>query len=397
MFSSLKIKEFRIYWFGMVVSLVGTWMQQMAQSWLVFELTNSGFFLGVVGFFSSIPIFLFSLFGGAIADKYPKRNLLIITQVLFMASSLILGLLTSLKMVTVTQIIIIALANGLIMAFDAPTRQSIVMELVGKNNIANAIALNSAAFNSARIIGPALAGIFVSLIGIEGCFYANGISFLAVIFALFLIHPRQTKLNNNNVLADLLAVKNFILTNRNIRNFIYIVSIASLFGTGHLILMPIFADNVFRAGAFGLGVMMSFNGVGALLGAFILAALSNYKYKGKLLVLASIGFSAFLFLFGLSTNFLLSCFLLGLVGFSSVLAVSLINTLLQINVPDELRGRVLSVFMIAFAGFLPFGNLFSGLAAQFLGAQISVLIGASLCFLLFIWLFISNKELKRFS
>mgnify|MGYP001574438469 FL=1 len=186
MFSSLKVKNFRVYWFGMFVSLIGTWIQIVAQSWLVFQLTNSAFLLGVVGFLSSIPVFLLSLFGGVLADRLNKRNILIATQSAFMLLAFLLAALTQMKLVTPYQIMFIALLNGVVMAFDAPSRQAMVVELVGKDYLFNAIALNSIAFNSSRIIGPALAGVLVATIGMSGCFYINGISFLHLIIALFL-------------------------------------------------------------------------------------------------------------------------------------------------------------------------------------------------------------------
>ncbi len=187
MFSSLKIRNFRLYWFGMLLSLVGTWIQTVAQSWLVFQLTNSAFLLGLAGFLGLFPVFLFSLFGGVAADRVNKRVILLFTQNAFMVLAFILAIMTHLKIITPVQIMIIALLNGVVMAFDAPARQSVVVELAGKQHLLNAIALNSAAFNSARIIGPALAGLLIAGVGMSGCFYINGISFLAVIFALVLI------------------------------------------------------------------------------------------------------------------------------------------------------------------------------------------------------------------
>src|SRR3989338_1590012 len=187
MFSSLKFKNFRIYWFGMFVSLIGTWIQYTAQSWLTFELTKSAFLLGVVGFLSSIPVFLLSLFAGVLADRVNKRNILIATQVAFMLLAFLLAVLTQMKTITAFQIMVIALLNGIVMAFDAPSRQAVVVELVGREHVFNAVALNSVSFNSSRLIGPALAGVLVATIGMSGCFYINGISFFAVIIALFLI------------------------------------------------------------------------------------------------------------------------------------------------------------------------------------------------------------------
>jgi len=381
MFSSLSVRNFRIYWFGMFVSLIGTWIQVVAQSWLVFELTKSAFLLGVVGFLSSIPVFLLSLFGGVLADRRNKRNILIATQTTFMFLAFLLAVLTQMKIITPGEIMFIALLNGVVMAFDAPSRQAVVVELVGKDNLFNAIALNSVAFNSSRIIGPALAGVLVAVIGMSGCFYLNGISFLAVIIALFLIktrnHSRGDK--NNTALKDLKDGLIFVKNNRLILALIAVVGIVSLFGIAYVILMPIFANEVLKVGARGLGVLMSSSGLGALAGALLLARLGDFKYKGKLLFLSSMVFSLSLILFSLSKIYLLSIITLMFIGCSSVTAIAIINTILQTRVSDEYRGRVMSVFMLTFAGMMPFGNLISGSLAQAFGVSFAVLVNGIIC------------------
>ena len=381
MFSSLQVRNFRTYWFGMFISLIGTWIQQVALSWLVFQLTNSAFLLGIVGFLSSIPVFLLSLFGGVLADRLNKRNILILTQTIFMLLAFILAVLTQMKLVTVTQIMVIAVLNGIVMSFDAPTRQAVVVELVGKKHLFNAIALNSVAFNSSRIIGPALAGIFVATIGMSGCFYINGASFLAVIIALWTI-----KINNkvreggqNTAFKDIKEGLVFIKNNPLILALISIVGVFSLFGVAHIILMPIFANNILKAGVKGLGVLMSSAGFGALIGALILARLGDFSYKGKFLTVSTFLFSISLIVFSLSKIYLLSIIALAFVGGTSVSTIALINTLLQLKVEDKFRGRVMSVFMITFAGFMPFGNLLAGVLAQRLGVSYTVLLGGIIC------------------
>jgi MFS family permease len=381
MFSSLSVRNFRIYWFGMFVSLIGTWIQAVAQSWLVFELTKSAFLLGVVGFLSSIPVFLLSLFGGVVADRMNKRNILIATQTAFMFLAFLLAVLTQMKLITPQEIMFIALLNGVVMAFDAPSRQAVVVELVGKENLFNAIALNSVAFNSSRIIGPALAGVLVAVIGMSGCFYLNGISFLAVIIALFLIKTRNRSRGdkNNTALKDLKDGLIFVKNNRLILALIAMVGIVSLFGVAYVILMPIFADEVLKVGARGLAVLMSSAGLGALIGALLLARLGDFKYKGKFLFLSSLVFSLSLVLFSLSKIYLLSILTLIFIGCSSVTAIAIINTILQTRVSDEYRGRVMSVFMLTFAGMMPFGNLISGTLAQAFGVSFAVLINGIIC------------------
>ena len=389
MFSSLSVRNFRIYWMGMLISLVGSWIQGVAQSWLVFELTRSAFLLGLVGFLGSLPLFFFSLLGGAYADRISKRRIILFTQHAFMVLAFVLALLTYLKLIKPWHIMLIAVLNGVVMAFDAPSRQAMVVELVGKRHLLNAIALNSAAFNSARIIGPAIAGILVSVIGMSGCFFLNGISFLAVIIALMLIKPDYTpRADNKGVFVkDILEGLRFIRRNSTILILIVIVGIISLFGLSYVILMPVFADQVFKVGARGLGVLMSATGLGALVAALVLARLGDFQYKGRLLSVSCLVFSVFLVLFSLSRVYAFSLVALAVIGWSSVTATSIINTLLQSNVPDAFRGRVMSGFMFTFAGIMPFGSLLGGVLAQFFGVAFAVMASGIVCTVSFICIF----------
>ncbi|MFA5410985.1 MAG: MFS transporter [Candidatus Omnitrophota bacterium] len=386
MFSSLKIKNFRIYWIGMFVSLVGTWIQIVAQSWLVFQLTGSVFLLGLTGFLGSIPVFLLSLFGGVVADRVNKKTILLFTQNAFMVLAFILAVLIQLKQVTPWQIMLIAALNGIVMAFDAPSRQAVVVELAGRENLLNAIALNSAAFNSARIIGPALAAILVASIGMSGCFYVNGISFFAVIIALLLIKlnhaPRRG--NKTHPGQDLIEGLRFIKNSRTMLILIGIVGITSLFGISYVALMPVFAEEILKVGVKGLGALMSASGLGALLAALGLASLGDFRYKGRLLFISLMTFSLSLAVFSLSRVYLLSLAAITCVGWASVMAIGLINTLLQSLAPDEFRGRVMSVFMFTFAGMMPLGNLIAGAMASAFGVSLTVMLGSILCGLFFI-------------
>ena len=397
MFSSLKVKNFRVYWFGMFVSLIGTWIQIVAQSWLVFQLTNSAFLLGVVGFLSSIPVFLLSLFGGVLADRLNKRNILIATQSAFMLLAFLLAALTQMKLVTPYQIMFIALLNGVVMAFDAPSRQAMVVELVGKDYLFNAIALNSIAFNSSRIIGPALAGVLVATIGMSGCFYINGISFLPLIIALFFIRVNRYTASdkNNTVWRDLKEGLIFIRNNRLILVLITMTGVVSLFGIAYVIFMPIFANDILKVGVQGLAMLMSSAGLGALLAALLLARLGDFKYKGKLLVLASFIFSLSLVLFSLSKIYLLSLIALLFIGGSSVTAIALINTILQTKVPNEFMGRVMGVYMLTFFGILPFGNLIAGSLAEALGISFTIMLSGIICGLFFAIINIIYPEIRN--
>lgn len=370
----------------MFVSLIGTWIQAVAQSWLVFQLTNSAFLLGVVGFLSSIPVFLLSLFGGVVADRMNKRNILIFTQSAFMLLAFLLAILTQMRLITPAQIMFIAVLNGIVMAFDAPSRQAVVVELASKEYLFNAIALNSIAFNSSRIIGPALCAILISIIGMSGCFYINGISFLAVIAALLFIkipaYPRKNI--NHPFIEDLRGGIRFIRSNRPILILIMMVGITSLFGVSYLILMPIFANDILGIGVKGLGVLMSAAGIGALIAGLILARMGDFKYKGKFLIFSSLVFSLSLILFSFSKIYLFSLIILVLLGWASVSTTALINALLQRLVPDEVRGRVMSAFMLTFAGMMPFGNLLAGGLTQIWGVSLTVFMGGAVCAVFFI-------------
>lgn len=396
MFSSLKLKTFRIYWVGMFISLIGTWVQIIAQSWLVFQLTSSAFLLGLVGFLSYMPVFFLSLFGGVAADRFNRRSILILTQFSFMFLAFVLAFLTQVRLITPHQIMFIAVLNGIIMAFDGPSRQAIIVELVDKKNLLNAIALNSVAFNSSRIIGPVLAGILIAIIGMSGCFYVNAISFIPMVAALILIRINNKSFGNknNNPIKDLFAGLAAIKNNRVILILIIMVGISSLFGVSYIILMPVFANDILKAGVKGLGFLMSFSGIGALVGALTLATLGDFKYKGRFLVISTLIFSFSLILLSLSKDYKLSFISLVLVGASSVTAIALINTILQGIVSDEIRGRVMSAFMFTFAGFMPFGNLLSGSIAHAWGVSQALMINGIVCAASFVVINILYPEIR---
>ena len=301
-----------------------------------------------------------------------------------MLLAFLLAVLTQFKFITPTQIMFIALLNGVIMAFDAPARQSIVVELVGKEHLFNAIALNSVAFNSSRIIGPAISGVLISIIGMSGCFYLNGLSFLAVIIALFYIKFTKSAIrNHNSAFRDIGAGLVFVSGQRLILALMSVVAAMSLFGVSYIILMPVFASHVLGVGVRGLGVLMSSTGLGALAGALGLARLGDFKFKGRLLIWSIFLFSISLIAFALSKDYRISIFALIFVGASSVIPIALVNTLLQVNIPDEFRGRVMSLFMITFAGMVPFGNLISGTLAQSWGVSAALFFCGLVCLVLF--------------
>lgn len=370
----------------MFISLIGTWIQMTAQSWLVFHLTDSVFLLGVVGFLSVIPVFLLSLFGGVAADRVNKKVILLLTQSAFMLLAFILAVLVQTERISTYQIMCIAVLDGIVMAFDAPSRQAVVAELVDRGQLPNAIALNSAAFNSSRILGPMFAALLISGIGMSGCFYLNGVSFLAVIFALLLIKVKEApgQVKRRVFWHDLVEGLRFVRANRLILILVAMVGVTSLFGISYTILMPVFAEDVLHVGVRGLGSLMSAAGVGALTAALILARLGDFRRKGRMLLASSLVFSFSLMVFAFSKIFALSLAALVMIGWASVTAVSLINTLLQHHVPDEFRGRLMSIFMCTFAGFMPFGNLIAGSLSAAWGVSVTVFFSGAVCAVFFI-------------
>lgn len=396
MFSSLKIRNFRIYWLGMLISLIGSWVQITAQAWLVFDLTRSSFLLGIVGFSSYIPIFALSLFGGVAADRFSKRGILLVTQVGLMALAFVLGILVVAEKAAVWNIVLISLLNGSFMAFDGPARQAYIIELTGREHILNAVALNSAAFNSARIIGPALAGILIASVGMAGCFFVNAVSFLAAIAALAIIRAAGSRgvRQNKHIFVELWEGLNFIRGHRLILALMIIVAVSSLFGFSYVILMPVFADSVFAKGVGGLGTLMSSAGFGALIAALTIAGLGDFKGKGKLLMASAVVFSLALFAFSFTRIYWLSLLLICLAGWGGVSTMALVNTLLQINVPDSFRGRVMGLFMLTFAGMVPFGNLLAGSVAQLAGASVTLAIGAGICLAFFLFVNIMFPKIR---
>ncbi len=397
MFASLKVREFRIFWFSMLASLVGTWVQSMAQSWLVFRLTHSAFLLGLVGFLTYIPISVFSLPAGVLADRKIKRNILIVTQTSFALLAFTLAILVQKDLIRVWQILLIAFLSGLAMSIDAPTRQAMVVELVGKQHLFNAIVLNSAAFNSARLIGPALAGVLIAIIGVSGCFYINALSYIPVIAALFFIRPASLAANgtNNSFLFDIKNAVRFIKNEHFLVALLCISALFSLFGAAYVVLMPIFAQDLLHSGAKGLAILMSANGAGALVGVLNLARMKHTAPKLLILKFCVIMFFVSIMVFSMSGNLLLSVLTLFLVGFCGSSGMSIINTLLQLNVPDEYRGRLMGVFVMTFTGLMPFGNLLAGSMAHFFGAPLVVFSGGFISLIFYI--LVSKKYLSAVS
>jgi MFS family permease len=393
-FSSLSYRSFRLYWFGQVISLTGTWMHSAAQGWLVLELTDSPFYLGLVGAASSLPAILFALAGGVAADRFSKRKILITSQFVLMFFALFLAILVTTGLVTVWHVIVIAFCVGSMRAFDIPSRQSFFIEMVGKKDLLNAIALNSAAFNGSRIIGPSIAGFLIGSFGIAACFYMNSLSFLAAIVGLLLIRievPEKKEGDRKGVQEELKEGIKYVFNEPKVYVLLMFVGIIGLFGLPYISFLPVYARDILKTGATGLGILMSFAGAGAFTGAVTLALKGDFSKKGRLLAVSGVIFSVALLVFSISRDAWLSYTMLFLVGWGAVSQISTANSMLQLAVPDRLRGRVMSAFTMVFLGTATLGNFAIGSFAHYIGTQTAMITGACIC-LTGTLLLLSNKS-----
>ncbi len=377
-FAALKYPNYRLWFMGQLASLVGTWMQSTAQGFLIFQLTNSPAYLGYVGFASGIPTWLLMLYGGVVADRIHRRTLLVITQVSMMLLAFVLAFLTFTGHVQPWHIIVLAFLLGIANAFDAPARQAFVMELVDREDMTNAIALNSTMFQSATVVGPAVAGVTYAALGAAACFTVNGLSFLAVIAALLMMRFEETRVRARatSALHDLREGVRYVLHHSTIRTLISVIGIASLFGMGYVTLFPAWAVVVLHGDATTNGLLQSARGAGALLGALMIASLGRFKFKGKLLTLGTFFFPLMLIVFSFITWLPLSLLSLVAVGWGFMIVANMANTLVQTQVSDELRGRVMGVYSLVFFGLMPLGALWAGAVAQWISEPVAVIVGA---------------------
>jgi MFS family permease len=374
------LRDFRLFWSGQLISLSGTWMQSVAQGWLVYSLTKSPFYLGMVAAAGSFPILLFTLFGGIVADRFRKRNLLIATQTLSIIPALLFGILTQTHLITVWQIALLAAVLGTVNAFDVPARQSFVIELVGKNNLTNAIALNSAAFHGARMIGPVIAGVTIAYIGLPACFYLNALSFIAVIIALSKIKIYgEIAETSDGIMRNLTEGIRYMKSDSDIFRTITMLAIFSLIGMPFITLLPIFAVEVLKTGPEGFGFLMGATGVGALTAALFLAFKGDIKEKNRFLSISALTFSFLLLGFSISKNFPLSMIILVFIGWSLVSFFATANSFIQLTVPDNLRGRAMSVYTFVFLGAAPIGNSLIGTIADYIGTTTVVSLSSIIC------------------
>jgi MFS family permease len=379
-FRALRHRNFQLFFAGQFVSLIGTWMQSVAQSWLVYKLTGSVVLLGLVGFSGQIPVFLLAPFGGAAADRYNRHKILIFTQSCAMIFAFILATLTLRGNIQVWHLFVIAACFGTANAFDIPARQAFAVDMVGREDLINAIALNSSMFNGARIVGPAIAGILVAAVGEGWCFLSNAVSYIAVLTGLLLMKIKpEVRPRTGSTLSNIVEGFTFVAKTKPIRALLLLLGLISLVGMPYAVLMPIFADKILGGGSAGLGLLMGASGIGALIAALSLATRSKVFGLGRWVAFASTGLGISLILFSFSRTFWLSALLLVPVGFSMMIQMSSSNTLVQAMVPDALRGRVMSVYSMMFMGMAPFGALLAGTLAGYLGAPYTVMLGGSVC------------------
>jgi len=382
-FRALKHRNFQLFFAGQLVSLIGTWMQSTAQLWLVYRMTNSPALLGILGFASQIPILFLASLGGYVGDRYNRHRGVVWTQTTAMILSFVLAALTLIGAVRVWEIILIAFFAGIVNAFDVPIRQAFLVQMVGKEDLPNAIALNSSIFNGARIVGPALAGFAIAWIGEGWCFFLNGISFLAVIIALLMMRldkfePRASK---GSPLQNFVQGFRFAMSDRPIRSALLLLSLMSLLGMQYSVFMPIFARDILHGGPSRLGLLMSFAGVGAIAGALHFAGRTDYKGLVEWIAATSTTCSLGIVLFSQSRVYWLSAVALLAVGFSATSQMAATNTMVQGRVPDELRGRIMAVYATMVMGVQPLGALIAGGVAKRIGAPHALTAFGTICFL----------------
>lgn len=381
-FRTLSYRNYRLFFIGNGISLIGTWMQQVAISWLVYRLTGSALLLGVIAFASLFPGFILTPFTGLLSDIWNRQRILLVSQVLFMLQAAILAFLVMTDLVVVWQIVLLSVFLGLVSAFDIPARQSFVIEIIGKReDLGGAIALNSALFNGARLIGPSLAGIVIAVVGEGICFLLNALSYLAVITTLLLmkVEPALRSGSKTNFRQELNAGFTYAFGFLPIRALILLLSLVSLMGMPFAVLLPVFAKDIFHGGPHTLGFLTAATGGGSLFGAVYLASRKTLLGMGRIVPLAAGLFGGGLVLFSLSPVLWVSLLLLMIVGCGAMVQLALTNTILQTIVDDNMRGRVMGFFAMSFMGMTPLGSLLAGVLADRIGAPRTLMIGGLCC------------------
>lgn len=400
---ALRHRNFRLFFTGQSISLIGTWMTRVATSWLVYRLTGSALLLGTVSFAGQIPTFLLAPFAGVLVDRVNRRKLLVWTQVLAGIQSLALATLTLEKIITIHEIIALSVFQGLINAFDMPGRQSFLVQMVSggsgkpdKQDLSNAIALNSSIVNVARLIGPAIAGIVIAAVGEGYCFAIDGVSYIAVVASLLMMRVPASTITRatTSMLEQLREGWTYVIHFRPIRTILSLFALLSLMGMPFMVLMPIFASQVLHGGAHTLGYLMGASGVGALISAISLALRKSVRGLTTMIQIAAVMFGSGLILFGLSHYLVLSLLLMIVVGFGMMQGLAASNTVIQTLVPEDKRGRVMSYYTMAFVGMAPFGSLLAGALAHRFGASHAVIITGTFCLIGAAWFTTQLKSVR---
>ena len=402
MFRAFSHRNYRLFWTGAFLSNVGTWMQAVAQGWLVLQLTNSPFWLGLDAFMATVPAFIFTLLGGVFADLIDRRRLLLYTQVVAGLAALGLAALVATAVVDRWMVLGFSFVTGCCMALASPSYLAMTYDLVGREDLANAIALNSTQFQLSRVVGPALAGVAFRVFGLAGCFFANGLSFIAVVAALWMVRTEHhsnvathSVKDRKALWRDLIEGFSYVRNRPRVSSLLLLGAVNSLFGAPYFSMVPVFARDIFHLGETGLALMMGTAGVGAFMGALLVAYLGDFKRKGWFVLGGAITFGLCITGFALSPRLSLSLiFLLGL-GFALVVSVALTNTLLQKLVTDQMRGRVMSMFILSFMGTMPIGNILAGSASSSFGPQRTLAVGGFVVTIVATGVAIFNKRLRE--
>lgn len=396
-FRSLRHRNFRIYYLGQLVSLNGTWMQSVAQAWLIYRLTESGFMLGLVGALTLFPNLLFGIYGGWLADRVARQKLLIIAHTLAMLQALVLGILTVGGWVMPWHILLLAFALGLVQAVETPVRQSIIAQLVEREDLPNAIALNSSMFHLARFIGPAMAGVLVALVGEGPVFLINAVTFIAIIFSLFSLQMPVMPVGRTNKggLSGIWSGFHHAWGHKLTRSLLAMVATVSLLGGSAMVLMPIFVAEVFARGPESLGIFMGLLGAGSLVGALMLANRREFELLERRVAFAAVAVGAGLLVFALNNSFVIALAILFVIGFASTTVFASSNALIQLSVPDHLRGRTMALFTVCLHGTVSIGQLTLGMLADMFGAPLTTAVSGGLLFVLALLLAVGLYRLQK--
>lgn len=397
-FSALRHRNFRLFFFGQLISLIGTWMQNTAQGWLVYQLTGSKLLLGVVAAAGTLPMLLLSMWGGSLADRFPKRSILVPTQTGMMLLAFVFTALVATHTVLPWHIVVLAALSGVAMAFDMPARQAFMVEMTSREDLMNAISLNSSIFNGARVIGPAVAGIVIAKAGMSWCFFLNGVSFLAVILGLLAMRlpPHTVPHHEGPMWQHVRDGLRHVWGNAEVSTMLGLFAVVGVFGWSFQVLMPAFARDVLHVSADGYANLLSVTGAGAFVGALIVAAMGHI-WRRRAILLGGLGFfSAMLLWLSLTHDYHVALFCLAMSGLGMTVFFSTINTMVQTSVPDALRGRVMGVWALLFGGMMPIGAMEAGSVAHYFGVSLTIGSGAIVCGLaaLVVWIVLSRRKVS---